>query len=341
MDDSRTLPAIDALTGELRLLVKIGLPLAHLPWLPAMFSLQSVTQEIRGERELDHVLALEHALKRAVSLLGPGDRADAIRTLIGLDPRTRSWKRPRRRQAAKDLLLGPAWEAQTFRRRYEEPLLSDVAYALYKLESHVRLGFPLARDETEALQATRPAPAAEAVPVGQQLRLVSSNHDLKNTLFRIVDEAQECLVTTGSRSRDPDYLSCIEARLARQPALVHYRVLFGPPRSQILKDHLLRLIQIRHPQDRSQGAKTIFIGVFDDFQREPENFICASERRAFIRLPSITLVQRYDTGIEFANPKQATSYLRFVQELYSAGRVVESEPEILALSILNDGNSTS
>jgi len=31
----------------------------------------------------------------------------------------------------------------------------------------------------------------------------------------------------------------------RRPKLVHYRVLFGPPRHQILKDHPLRLVKIR------------------------------------------------------------------------------------------------
>jgi hypothetical protein len=47
------------------------------------------------------------------------------------------------------------YDAQTFRRRYEQGLLSDVAYALHKLESHVRLGFPLTTDELEKLSASR------------------------------------------------------------------------------------------------------------------------------------------------------------------------------------------
>jgi hypothetical protein len=33
--------------------------------------------------------------------------------------------------------------------------------------------------------------------------------------------------------------------LAEKPGLVHYRVLFGPPRNQVLKDHLIRLLELR------------------------------------------------------------------------------------------------
>jgi succinyl-diaminopimelate desuccinylase len=50
--------------------------------------------------------------------------------------------------------------------------------------------------------------------------------------------AWECLVVMGSRSRDPGYLGAIEAALAERPSLVFYRVLFGPPHHQVLKDHL-------------------------------------------------------------------------------------------------------
>src|SRR2546430_4724126 len=143
VDISRTEPAGQTLESELRVLVRLGLPEARPDLLPRLFDLRCVRQEVRGDAADDSLLALEHALKEAVSLLGAGDRADAARALLGLDPRTRSFKRPRRREAAKNFLLGPGYDTQTFRRRYEEALISDVAYALHKLESHVRLGFPL------------------------------------------------------------------------------------------------------------------------------------------------------------------------------------------------------
>jgi hypothetical protein len=62
---------------------------------------------------------------------------------------------------------------------------------------------------------------------------------------------------TGSRSRDPTYLAAIETVLAERPSLVCYRVLFGQPHHQVLKDHLLELLRLRDPRDRSLGVKTL------------------------------------------------------------------------------------
>jgi hypothetical protein len=55
----------------------------------------------------------------------------------------------------------------------------------------------------------------------EDFRLIRTVAQLKTTLFHIVEEANECLVTTGSRSRDLYYLTAIEAKLSRQPDLVH------------------------------------------------------------------------------------------------------------------------
>jgi len=170
---------------------------------------------------------------------------------------------------------------------------------------------------------------------GEGFRLIRTSAELKATLFHIVDEANECLVATGSRSRDPDYLTSIEAKLARQPELIHYRVLFGPPRQRVLKDHLLHLLQIRQPGNRFPGNKTIFLGIFDDYLREPENFICANEKRAFIRLPSMNGLQKYDTGIEIQGRVPASHYVRLVHEFYCASRPVESEEQVEALAVMD------
>ncbi|MGH2705150.1 MAG: hypothetical protein ACRDJ4_08655 [Actinomycetota bacterium] len=139
----------------------------------------------------------------------------------------------------------------------------------------------------------------------------------------------------GFAITDPDYLTCIEAKLARQPDVVHYRVLFGPPRWQVFKDHLQRFLQIRDPESRRAGNKTVFVGMFDDLSKEPENFICANENRAFVRLPSMNGMQKYDTGIEFRGPAHASRYVRLVQELYGASRCVESEADVLALPVVD------
>jgi hypothetical protein len=120
--------------------------------------------------------------------------------------------------------------------------------------------------------------------------------------------------------RDPDYLTSIEAKLARQPDVVHYRVLFGPPRRRVLKEHLAHLLQVRNPESRQGGNKTIFIGLFEDLAKEPENGVCANENRAFVRLPSMNGMQKHDTGIEFRGPAHASRYVRLVQELDDVGR---------------------
>jgi hypothetical protein len=78
-------------------------------------------------------------------------------------------------------------------------------------------------------------------------------------MTEVVHDARQYLAVVGSRSRDAVYLQAIETVLAERPELVHYWVLFGPPRHQVLKDHLLRLITIRDPHDRSLGVKTLHI----------------------------------------------------------------------------------
>ena len=68
--------------------------------------------------------------------------------------------------------------------------------------------------------------------------------------------------------------------LAEKPSLVHYRVLFGRPRNQVLKDHLIRLLELRDP-DRSLGIKTLHLGLVDDLVsrvRSSGGYFCYSLR---------------------------------------------------------------
>jgi hypothetical protein len=71
-------------------------------------------------------------------------------------------------------------------------------------------------------------------------RLLVGHHDLREAMTEVVGDAWEYLAVVGSRSRDAMYLEAIAAVLVQRPELVHYRVLFSPPRHQVLKDHLLR-----------------------------------------------------------------------------------------------------
>ncbi|WP_240634108.1 hypothetical protein [Streptomyces dengpaensis] len=65
--------------------------------------------------------------------------------------------------------------------------------------------------------------------------------DLVEAMVDVVAGAREQLVVTGSRSREKAYLAAIETAVALRPDLVHYRVLYGPPRHWALADHLVRL----------------------------------------------------------------------------------------------------
>lgn len=96
-----------------------------------------------------------------------------------------------------------------------------------------------------------------------------------------------------------------------------------------------KIRKIRNPESTRAGNKTIFLGLFDDPAKEPENFLCANENRAFVRLPSMNGMQKHDTGIEFRGPVQASRYVRLVQEFYSASRPVESERDVLELPVLD------
>jgi len=151
---------------------------------------------------------------------------------------------------------------------------------------------------------------------GAPPRLLAGFTDLREAMLATVSGARECLVAAGSRSRDAGYLAAIEAVLAERPALVHYRVLFGPPHHQVLRDHLLRLLELRDPADRSLGIKTLHLGIVEDTLTAPERFFCASEQMAAVPIPSLTSAEAFDSGVVLGTaparrlPDQRTPGLR-------------------------------
>jgi hypothetical protein len=164
--------------------------------------------------------------------------------------------------------------------------------------------------------------------------LVHGHRELLDSLLAVVHGAEECLVASGSRSRDPDYLQTIENRLA-STAVVHYRVLCGPPHWSVLKSHLLRLQEMRSGSIPG-GDPRILIGLLSDFRREPERFICANERRAVLILPSLNGLEHYDTGLDLDGEQYGMAYVRLVQEMYAASQPVETESDILALPLVRE-----
>lgn len=170
---------------------------------------------------------------------------------------------------------------------------------------------------------------------GKSYTVVRSSEELRAHNKRIISEAQQVLFTTGSRSRDIAHLRAIEKRLKEKGSLVHYRVLFGPPYHQMLKEHLAQLLKIRKPEDRTHGYKTIFVGLFDDYSRQFESFILGNEKEAIVILPSFLGLGQFDSGIIFTGPDELDGLFDFVKQLYEGSQKLETPKSIAALKLRN------
>jgi hypothetical protein len=168
----------------------------------------------------------------------------------------------------------------------------------------------------------------------QTFRLLRTPEELLKFNMEIVDHAEEVLYVTGSRSRDTKYLDAIEKKLQASPALVHYRVLFGPPHHKSLHQHLLNLLTMRDPKDYTYGKKTICLGLYDNSLRQFETFILGNEREALVILPSLSGVGEYNTAIVFTGIDDVKGLHNFVKQLYTASEEIEQSEKIEALSIL-------
>ncbi|NYI07789.1 XRE family transcriptional regulator [Allostreptomyces psammosilenae] len=163
------------------------------------------------------------------------------------------------------------------------------------------------------------------------------HHRLHDAMLDVVCNARRYLVVTGSRSRDGRYLTGIEEALRGRPELVHYRVLFGPPRHPLLRDHLLTLLKLRDPEDRSQGFKTLHMGIVEEADT-PEKFICASENAAVTPIPSLTSADAFDSAV-LLGATAAQQLIGHVRECYAAARRIESTTAVDALPVLRAGRT--
>ncbi|SPL89475.1 unnamed protein product [[Actinomadura] parvosata subsp. kistnae] len=173
----------------------------------------------------------------------------------------------------------------------------------------------------------------EQLPEQAGLGLLTGFEELQQAMLATVRGAQRCLVVTGSRSRDAGYLKATEAVLAERPGLVYYRVLFGPPHHQVLKDHLLRLLRLRDPRDRGLGVKTLHLGLVEDTVAMPERWFCASEQTAVVPIPSLTSHEAFDSGV-MLGAAPAARLLDHGRQAYAAARRVETTTEVAALDVL-------
>jgi transcriptional regulator with XRE-family HTH domain len=166
-------------------------------------------------------------------------------------------------------------------------------------------------------------------------RLLATFPDLRQAMLATVTSARECLVVTGSRSRDAGYLEAIEQALADRPALACYRVLFGPPHHQVLKDHLIRLLRLRDPHDRSLGFKTLHIGVVEDLEGSPERFFCARAPMAVVPIPSLTSHEAFDSGVVLG-AAPAVRLLDHGRQAYAGARRIETIEQVGDLEVVRE-----
>jgi len=167
------------------------------------------------------------------------------------------------------------------------------------------------------------------------LRLLTGFPELQQAMLATVAGACECLVAAGSRSRDGRYLAAVEEALAGRPGLVCYRILFGTPRHRVLKDHLVRLLELRDPADRSLGVKTLHIGMVQDTESSPERFFCASEQMAVVPIPSLTSHEVFDSGVVFG-PAVAARLIDHGRQAYAAARRIETLAGVRGLRVVKE-----
>ena len=193
--------------------------------------------------------------------------------------------------------------------------------------NHTEVCKPPDRDHT-SFQVLKDRVLKSTVP-----RLICGAGAVMTANIQIVQRAADRLFVAGSRSRDEKYLGAIEEQLKKHPDLIHYRVLIGPPRLAILKDHLLKLLQIRSPDDLSKGYKTIHMGMFANEYLQPEIFLCGNESSVLAVLPPMTGIGEFTTAAFFTDPELVDSYLRLTKDLYNKGRKIETVDSVKELSV--------
>ncbi|MDR0307061.1 MAG: hypothetical protein LBI42_09535 [Chitinispirillales bacterium] len=169
-----------------------------------------------------------------------------------------------------------------------------------------------------------------------KIELITDAKTLVKRNIQIVDEAEECIYATGSRSRDAIYLKTIENKISLNGEIVYYRVLYGNPYHQALKKHLEEVLDIRDPNKRPHGAKTTYLGIYSQFNDEPEKFVCANEKQALVVLPSFKGAGNYDTAIVFTEKEIVDKLCNYVRTLYVGSTKLENIEAVKNLNIISE-----
>lgn len=195
----------------------------------------------------------------------------------------------------------------------------------------------LYRERSEVLFAHQDGAATSALETSGTavvVEVLTRWTDLVEAMVGVVTDAREQLVVTGSRSREKAYLGAIETAVAQHPDLVHYRVLYGPPRHRALADHLVRLLELRDPSARRHGIKTMHVGVVEP-EQALERFFVASETAAVVPLPSFHGADGFDCGVLLGR-EAAVGLVHHGREACASARPVETVAAVRALPVRHD-----
>jgi transcriptional regulator with XRE-family HTH domain len=168
----------------------------------------------------------------------------------------------------------------------------------------------------------------------ERVQMVSAVGQLRAALLDVVCQAEDLLAAVGSRSRDQSYLHAIERALRDRPRLIHYRLLIGPPRRELLKEHLLRLLELRDPDSREHGFQTLHVGLIEDLAHQPEHFFVASERSAVVVIPSVNTAENFDSGVVLGHAQDAVGLVQHARELYAGAQRLETVEAVQALQVV-------
>lgn len=185
-----------------------------------------------------------------------------------------------------------------------------------------------------------------------RITFVSGHDNLISELRKIVNEANDFLYITGSRTSNPTYINDIESIVKNKPSLVHYRILHGYPWKKELKEHLLALRKIRPSNDRVKGQISCVLGIYIPFaasaskrnpirksaksrRREAEFFISVNEHRALIVVPSLLNPGAFDTGLLSTDVENIKAWKHYVEWLAGESEKLDSEDLLSKLPILD------
>jgi len=164
----------------------------------------------------------------------------------------------------------------------------------------------------------------------RRIRIVNGHENIHAELTRMVAKANEVLYCVGSRSRDTDYLRDIEERVRSQTSLRHYRVLCGEPRHEILKQHAVKLMEMRAVDSQSTGRIRLAICSAAD---ELEPAVCVTDNRALVVTPALGRYGRLDSAIVLDRPADVKTVRHYVETMFANSRELTTAGEVQALQV--------